>query len=209
VQLHKLVHRAICVLTHTFIGLLLFASIASATTYSYSGAAYTSAPLAANLPPTAIGPGGLNLVTSWSFFDGVATFTQTNSGLTFNTPSSFVVSTDTSGNVSTATIGFTSPIGPHTVGQTVSFLTIASSVNVDRDVSCALLVGTYCAAGLGVSANAAESTRPGIWSLAGANSVAHQVPLFDLFDGLLMSVAPALLGMRCFRSRSRANGKRV
>lgn len=124
-----------------FAMLALFASVATATTYQYTGAAYTTvgvggvystsmrltgtittaSPLPANMPPTAIGPGGKNWVTAWSFTDDVNTFTQANSMVLFGNPGAFTVGTGADGNINVAQIALMAPPGTHTVGESMNY----------------------------------------------------------------------------------------
>jgi hypothetical protein len=94
---------------------LWLSGTAFATTYTVAGSTYTKAngpyttamsvagtfdtanPLPANLFAVDIGPDGSGLATAWSFFDGVNTFTQTNSAPIGS--GNFFVSTDAKGNI--------------------------------------------------------------------------------------------------------------
>jgi len=115
-----------------------------ATTYALSGATYdpalsfgaytratgitgsftTASPLPANLNNTAIagGTGGLGLVTSWSFNDGLFTYTPASSAIWLGEGSSFAVSTDSAGNITTFFIVLTIPRIQAVVGQDTEFL---------------------------------------------------------------------------------------
>jgi hypothetical protein len=66
-------------------------------------------PLAPNLSNVEIGPYGQNLVTSWSFSNGVATFTTDNSVPCNGVGCGFVVSTDVVGNITAFQIGLQHP----------------------------------------------------------------------------------------------------
>jgi hypothetical protein len=121
------------------LALILAAAQAWATTYTLSNATYTSrfgvysattgatgsfttaAPLPAglNLAPIASGTGGLGYVTSWSFSDGLHTFTEANSGPLSNEGLFFSVSTDGVGAITEIHIYLTSPL----------FLTASKLVN--------------------------------------------------------------------------------
>ena len=109
----------------------LFAMLVSASAWSanyvYTGPYYTSAdgiyttsmritgafttvnPLPPNLSNVEIGPYGQNLVTSWSFSNGVATFTTDNSVPCNGVGCDFVVSTDVVGNITAFQIGLRNP----------------------------------------------------------------------------------------------------
>jgi hypothetical protein len=116
--------------------LALDANLASSTTYTYSGPMFavasgvyttsmritgsftTAAALPSNMPLTNIGPnGGSDLVLSWSFFDGVNTYSNANSVLIYEQPGFFAVSTDASGGILSFSIGLMFPVPPNTAGQ--------------------------------------------------------------------------------------------
>ncbi len=123
-----------------FFGLLLSTS-SFATTYTYTGPTYTAgvftgtgtpaytpsmqlsgsittaSPLPANLSLTDIGPAGSNLIQSWSFNDGLYTYTPATSSMY---QSSFVVSTDNNSNIIQFIFEFFSPGPPNTIGQLVN-----------------------------------------------------------------------------------------
>ena len=129
---------------------LLLASIAysaSAVTYVYTGkpftqmttAPYTSAmkitgsfdtaaPLPANLAWTlpGIGPTGSNLVTAWSFSDGVRTYTDQNSNAYF-----FSIGTDANGNINKFNVYLiqprATPQAPHYTYQTLTVMAVGDT----------------------------------------------------------------------------------
>jgi len=142
---------------------LALVSYARATTYALSGATYdpaslfgvytnatgisgsftTAVPLPRNLvnAPIAGGAGGLRYVKSWSFDDGVFTYTKANSALWngANDPaSSFVVSTDSAGNITDFFIVLTMPSTGAAVGQPTEFLFLGfdgpGSFGADRSI---------------------------------------------------------------------------
>lgn len=144
------------------VGIILaaFANVAAATTYTYTGTNYltvsggyttsmqitgsftTASPLAANLSNARIGPSGLNLVTSWSFNDGVQTLTNANSELLYGNLDAFDVSTDGLGNITAFSIGFMNPVGTNTVGQLINLILIRSSGSVSGSLAA---IGATCA----------------------------------------------------------------
>lgn len=117
------------------LGVMLASASAWSATYVYAGPPYTTVggiyttsmritgsfttvnPLAPNLSNVEIGPSGQNLVTSWSFSDGVTTFANINSSIYANedlpTPSfnglDFTVSTNATGNIVSFSIGLEKP----------------------------------------------------------------------------------------------------
>ena len=123
---------------------LILAPQAWATTYTLLGATYvpafstgaytsatgitgsftTASPLPANLVNAKIagGTGGLGLVTSWSFNDGVFTYTDASSAIYLLDGSNFVVSTDAGGTITNFFIILTLPKTGAVVGQSTEFL---------------------------------------------------------------------------------------
>lgn len=138
---------------------------AFATTYTVVGGAYTTAfspyttamsitgsfdtanPLPANMSLADIGPNGSNLVTAWSFFDGVNTFTQANSIPQFGI-GNFDVGTDAKGNINAFYISLESPQPPNTINEimnTIGFFSSAIYFSVAYDaITCAALIGNQC-----------------------------------------------------------------
>lgn len=110
-----------------FLLAMLVSASAWSATYVYTGPYYTAAggiyttsmritgsfttvnPLPPNLSNVEIGPYGQNLVTSWSFSNGVATFTTDNSVPCNGVGCGFVVSTDVVGSITAFQIGLLNP----------------------------------------------------------------------------------------------------
>jgi hypothetical protein len=137
--------------------LTLVMTAGAATTYTLGGADYdpanrtgvyasatgvtgsftTAAPLPPNLTNAAIaGTGGLGLVKSWSFNDGVFTYTKANSVPYQDKGIYFKVSTDAVGAITNFVIVLTIPATGAAVGQPTEFLWLGFSglgtVNVVR-----------------------------------------------------------------------------
>lgn len=165
---------------------LCVSAIASATTYVYTGQNYnfvsgpyttamsitgsftTASPLPANMPITDIGPNGSNLVTAWSFNDGVNTYTQANS-VVLPQLGTFRIGTDASGSIVSFYIQMEQPLPPHSVGQLLSVLDV---VNIGFNQSqgivgapCLTLSGNVCAT-LGNGAGFGDSTSSGSFAPA-------------------------------------------
>ena len=105
-----------------------------------TGTFTTADPLPANMPLTPIGPGGLNLVTGWSFTDGVNTLTNNNSTLLYGGDGYFLVSTDENGQIALFGLGFMSPLPPNTVGQPMDFIFFTSEAQqVGASAPCTAL----------------------------------------------------------------------
>jgi len=114
-----------------FLLAMLVSASAWSATYVYAGPPYTTVggiyttsmritgsfttanPLPPNLSNVEIGPYGQNLVTSWSFNNGVTTFTTANSSIALprwtGVYGDFVVSTDVAGNITGFLISLQSP----------------------------------------------------------------------------------------------------
>ena len=110
----------------------VYASATGAT-----GSFTTAAPLPPNLTNAAIaGTGGLGLVKSWSFNDGVFTYTNANSVPYQDKGIYFKVSTDAAGAITNFVIVLTIPSTGAAIGQPAEFLWLGFSglgtVNVVR-----------------------------------------------------------------------------
>lgn len=195
--------------------LLALANLAAATTYSFTGQPYssatglyttamnitgsftTAAPLPPNMAGTQIGPGGSNLVTSWSFFDGVSTFNNSNSMLLYGGASYFTVATDAAGNISSFVIGFMSPQGPHTVGQPINAIFVSPSTQATTAQPCGRINGSgVCDAINANGANYAEVAAGGAW----ATRATPAVPVPATSNTLLVLMALGL-GWLAFRQK--------
>ncbi|PWT87386.1 MAG: hypothetical protein C5B56_10565 [Proteobacteria bacterium] len=177
---------------------LTLATHAVATTYTLSGSAYdqatlfgtyigttgvtgsftTAAPLPPNLNGAAIaGSGGLGLVTSWSFNDGVFTYTDANSDLWQDgkaAAGSFSVSTDSTGNITSFFIVLTIPRTGAVVGQPTEFLFLGfsgpgTSGAVAASTCIVLAPDGSCQGYNGATAGAANSTVPGTATFLSSN----------------------------------------
>jgi len=158
-----------------------------ATTYNYTGPTYnfvgapyttsmsitgsftTASPLPANMPITDIGPLGSNLVTAWSFNDGINSYDQTNSvvfppaGLTFR------IGTDASGNITSFAIQLEKPLPPHIVTQLMSAITLTTiGGNQSQGLNatpCLTLSGNVCAS-MAAASQFGDSTGSGSFAPA-------------------------------------------
>ncbi len=113
---------------------MLLSSATKAATYTYTAPNYTTitgsgvspyttamhiagsftvaSALPANLPVTEIGQAGSNIIQSFSFSDGISTYTQANS---YSAVAQ--VATDASGNITQYSFQFDSPVNTAAVGQ--------------------------------------------------------------------------------------------
>ncbi len=97
-------------------------------TMQVTGSITTSAPLPANMPLTPIGPSASpSLVTSWTFSDGVRTYTPANSALLYGLPAQFAVATDASGQIIDHRIDLVQPAPPHSLNQILTTLSLNST----------------------------------------------------------------------------------
>ena len=116
------VSAAACATTYTYTGLPYnFVSAPYTTSMSITGNFTTASPLPANMPITDIGPNGTNLVTGWSFNDGINTYTMANS-VVLPQGGTFRIATDASGSITQFYIQMEQPLPPHTVGQLLNVL---------------------------------------------------------------------------------------
>lgn len=138
---------------------------------SLQGSMTLSAPLPAGLANVPIGPGTPYLISSWSFNDGVNTFTASNSQIAADIlsryPQRFAVSTDSNGNIVAWELFMISPRKPHSVGQQVNnFLSQSGfgDIVADKsDATCSHLAGDVC---MQVVATAyTSSSSDGSWTM--------------------------------------------
>ncbi len=211
---------------------------ASATTYTLSPVAYTTGtgsyssatgatgwftttnPLPPNLTDARIanGSGGLGYVSSWSFNDGVFTYTDANSGPLSGNGGFFRVSTDGSGAIVALGIDLVSPPIYSTPGQTFYRLDMfAMPGNPNHYVDAGLFTcsgaspigqpcGTFFASG---NNHALSSATPQF--VAGAAPPPVQVAVsapalsrWSLFALAGMLAAMALIGRGAWQQRMRA-----
>jgi len=166
--------------------LALVADTALATTYTYTGKPFTqiatppytstmsitgtfdtASPLPANLAWTAngIGPSGSNLLTAWSFTDGVRTYTNLNSTSTW-----FSISTDASGNIDDFFVYLIDPQAPHAVNQVLTGLAIkAGSPDSVDQFTCSMVNAnnSVCSAAASLTAVAMSGSGGGSGSFTG------------------------------------------
>jgi hypothetical protein len=150
--------------TYTYTGLNYnFVAVPYTTSMSITGSFTTASPLPANLPITDIGPNGTNLVTGWTFNDGINTYTQANS-VVLPQLGTFRIATDASGNITSFYIQIEQPLPPHAVAQLLNVLDV---VNIGFNQSqatigspCLTLSGNVCAT-LGPGAGFGDSTSSG------------------------------------------------
>ena len=117
------------------------------TNMSITGSFTTSSQLPANLALTNIGPAGTNVVTAWSFNDGVNTFTKANS-TPFSNGASFRVQTNLVGNINAFSITLMSPLPPHSVGQSIRFMSLlvgnSQQSQGTNGATCLVVTATVC-----------------------------------------------------------------
>ena len=196
--------------------LLLVSGYAAGATYTYSGVSYTvasgayttsmkingsfttTAPLPPNLSMVEIGPGAAEpLVTSWSFSDGVNSYTNSNSMLLYGSASYFAVSTGVSGEITDFTIGFMSPPGTHTVGQPINGIYFSSIQQATSAEPCNVVTSNICTAISAGGANYAESTLGGTFS----HSELSAIPTFSEWGMIFMASLMAMFGIRRMRRK--------
>lgn len=143
-------------------GCLAAASAGAQTVYTYTSPNYTSASgdfttamhlsgsftsataLPANLNNAPVGPGTAYPVT-WSFNDGVRTFTEANSARVFGQTSDIYVSTDAAGTLTSAQFYLMSPGPTHSVWQTIHLMLAGSATTFAHDyLSCSAVAAGQC-----------------------------------------------------------------
>lgn len=152
-----------------------------------SGSFTTSSPFPANHSQGyATYQGSLAPITSWSFSDGVNTFTEANSGGRFD------IVTDARGNISGFIVRLTSPKHPNLVGQSVNVFEVSSTGP------------KYALVANGATCNAVDASKDGLcssWSAVGNNaestnlfSFAQNFPALPPTLGLAFSPVQVPLG---------------
>ena len=197
--------------------LILLSNVAAADTYTYTGVLYTTAagtyttamsitgsfdtasPLPANMASTEIGPSGSNLVTSWSFNDGVNTLDNTNSMELYAGAQYFTVATDATGQITLFQIGVMSPMAPHTVSQAMNAIYFSDYQQAVSAAPCSTVVSDVCVSIPGASTNYGESSTSGTWAAVPSEPVAP-VPTTSQWALILLSM---LIGLMVFANRKR------
>lgn len=174
------------------------------TAMQITGTITTAVPLPANMPLTPIGPGASpELVTSWSFSDGVRTYNAGNSALLYGLPARFAVATDATGQIIAQDIGLIQAPPPHALNQVVT--TLSSNAGLTLVVADALCQSV--SAGAPVICNSvnqvagtisAQGPGGGTW-LRAADPAA--VPTLSLAG--LGAMGAALAGMAAWARRRR------
>lgn len=160
------------------------------TAMHVTGSFTTAAPLPPNMSATAIAANGSNLVTAWSFNDGVINFTNANSALYGNYPTSFEISTDASGQIATYSIQLVSPAPPHSMDQTVATLVLNGSMTLTvGDAKCTLVN----ADNLCNNVNQAVATQSARYNGAGTWTMAADPPAASV--AAVPALGPAGLGL--------------
>ena len=140
---------AACATTYTYTGQTYnFAGAPYTTSMSITGTFTTASPLPANMAITDIGPNGTNLVTAWSFTDGINSYTQANS-VVFPQGGTFRIGTDGTGSIVSFYIQLEQPLPPHIVGELINAIDMVNigfnqSQGVNQ-VACLTLQGNVCA----------------------------------------------------------------
>ncbi len=196
------------------------ANFAFATTYMYTGPVYvtatglyttsmkiagtftTASPLPTNMALTNIGPnGGSNLVTSWSFSDGVNSYTNANSVLIYEDPSDFAVATDASGGISAWNLGFMAPDPPNTVDEPMNGIFFTGAVTQATTAApCSTVTAGVCESIPTGTANYATADTAGIWQTETAVKVTS-VPTLSESALILLGIGMATLAVLVRRRR--------
>lgn len=173
------------------------------TAMTVTGSFTTASPLPANLANVNIGPSGSNLVTAWSFNDGLNTLTNLNSAPFVFTPSNFTVSTNATGQITAFQFVVVGPLPPNTVGQTMNGIAVLNASPYQSIIAsgvCNSLTANQCSAiGIGPSTSTAYgSSAAGAFVLAAVPAV----PAPMLTPALLALLTGILLAFVFVRTRS-------
>jgi len=162
---------AACATTYTYIGpnFQFTGGVGYTTSMSITGTFTTASPLPGNMALTDIGPapGGLNLVTGWSFTDGVNTYTKANSIPLGNLWTNFMVQTDGQGNINGFYIQLSGPPPPNSLFQPMHVITMTtpgSPRSLAMDAAPCQVVPVLTCTGIGSGANFGESTSSGAFT---------------------------------------------
>ncbi|MBN7797069.1 hypothetical protein [Parahaliea mediterranea] len=218
----------------TLLGLLLLfaagASHAQQITYQFSSDNYSSGDitgplyntgmriegfftlagaLPANMSSAEIGPLGADLVTAWSFSDGVNSFTSANSVELPGLSRQFIVTTDSAGNLTEVGVGLSSPLPPHNVSDLLhgfmfeAALAGGTGSGVGRAfsrASCTNINAQKCTDIVFLSdSSLAGTATPAPFSLTVSSGLdARPVPVLSGGATALLSGLIVLLGLRRF-----------
>ncbi len=192
----------------------LWASAASAATYQFTADPYvtfvpsspnpfsagmritgtlvTSAPLGPNLVMQDI----TGLITSYSFNDGVHTFTQSNSII--NIPlngGGFLVSTDASSTVTYVQVIIMSPLTPHGVGGLLNYIALGDGQGGYDSMTCVAVENSVCGqVSFGATAARAFAVRMVVVLVPG-------VPAMPVWGFIALTTLIAWLGGRQLKRR--------
>ena len=170
-----------------------------------TGSFTTAAPLPANMPLTPIGPGASPVrVTSWSFFDGVRTYTSADSALLYGLPAQFAVATDATGQIIDHEIDLIQPPPPHVLNQVVASVALNNTRTlVVGDSVCQAVSATppvICTSVRQMGAReSAQGPGGGTWTVTADPA---SVPTLSLAS--LAALGAALAGVAAASRRRRA-----
>ncbi|GAA0723308.1 Ig-like domain-containing protein [Dokdonella soli] len=121
------------------------------TAMHIAGSIATASPLPANMPLTEIGPSGSNLIQTFSFNDGLHSYTLANTRLM-----NFDIAADSAGNISTFSMTMLSPLPPNTIGQKMNGVLLNAGAGLAEAISggvCSVVNGTGQCTALGAVNN--------------------------------------------------------
>jgi len=184
------------------------------TSMRVTGSFTTSSPLPPNLALTAIGDfGGSGLVTSYSFDDGVNTYTPANSSYRYLLPINFRVGTDASGEINEYDIFLVTPQYPYTPPEVFTELHFLSSTGgyagADQSLcqNVTSLPDSYCSVTSGALSDPFANTgssAPGNWTRSVASSPPAvttpptPVPALPVWGAIMLCVGLLLMARRRF-----------
>ncbi len=169
------------------------------TAMKVTGSFTTATPLPANMPLTAIATNGSNLVTAWSFNDGVQNFTNANSALYGNYEASFQVATDAAGQISSYSITLLSPPTPHFVNQTLANLVLNDTETLTvADATCTIVNAIDLCSSINQAAATQSGRYPGkgTWTMVAEAATVASVPALAPVSLVLLALALGGLAVR-------------
>jgi hypothetical protein len=166
-----------------------------------TGTLVTSAPVAPNLNYVDI----TALIVSYSFNDGVHTFTSANSFINNAlNPGGFSVQTDAAGNITDAAFLIMSPLPPQAINGLVNYIAFGDGYAGYDSMTCSGVVGnpaTCNAVLFGATASRARASSLSVVTSSGASAAA--IPTLSVWSLMALACLTGLFGMSRLRRHRR------
>lgn len=161
------------------------------TNMKLSGSFTTNTPLPPDMPLTSIA----DRVVSWSFSDGLNTYTPLNSVLLGDDPDYLQVETDSSGNVVSYIISFVSPKPQHALGSVVDGFFLAKYfeypnglIEALNDGACDSLNNNTCLTILPSTDYEVSLNYDGVWTVRTPTPPPNPIPTLSEISTILLIV---------------------